>query len=53
MVGSGWDFTQRPEDDPNQSWDVSEYDEYDEEDDWGDYEDDEDEVDEFGNVEQY
>jgi hypothetical protein len=53
MVGSGWDFTQRPEDDPNQSWDVSEYDEYDEEDDWGDYDDDDDEVDEFGNVEQY
>ena len=52
MVGSGWDFTKKPEDDPNQSWAVSEYNEYDEGDDWGDYDDDEDE-DEFDNEEQY
>ena len=51
MVGSGWDFTKKPEDDPNQSWYVGEEDDY--EDDWGDYDDDDDEVDEFGNVEQY
>ena len=50
LVGASWSFTKGPENDPNQSWDVSD-DEYDEEDDWGDY--DEDEVDEFGNVEQY
>ena len=49
MVGSGWDFTKKPEDDPNQSWAVSEYNEYDEGDDWGDY----DEEDEFDNEEQY
>ena len=51
LVGASWSFTEGPENDPNQSWDVSD-DEYDEEDDWGDYDDD-DEVDEFGNVEQY
>ena len=43
MVGSGWDFTKKPEDDPNQSWYVSEYDEYDEEDAWGDYDEEDDE----------
>ena len=48
LVGASWSFTEGPENDPNQSWDVSD-DEYDEEDDWGDY----DEEDEFDNVEQY
>ena len=48
LVGASWSFTKGPENDPNQSWDVSD-DEYDEEDDWGDY----DEEDEFDNVEQY
>lgn len=41
MVDSGWDFTKRPEDDPNQSWYVGEEDDY--EDDWGDFDDDEEE----------
>ena len=50
LVGASWSFTEGPENDPNQSWDVSDDDEYDEEDDWGDYDEEDDE---FDNVEQY
>ena len=42
MVGSGWDFTQQPENDPNQSWYVGDEDEGD---DWGDYDDEDDDDD--------
>lgn len=51
MVGSGWDFTKKPEDDPNQSWNVE--DEFGIPNDWRDYDDDDEDEDEFDNEEQY
>ena len=45
MVDSGWDFTKKPEDDPNQSWYVE--DDANEDDDWGDYDDYDDDDDDY------